>query len=128
MAETEKLTINLSIMDLGQIDLLVEEGFYTNRTDMIRTAIRRELSRHDEVIKQSTVRLNMVMGVLVYTKDGLEKRLAKGEKLKIRVVGMLVIANDVPAELADATIESVVVLGSFRASKAVKEVLADRIK
>ena len=127
MAETEKLTVNLSIMDLGQIDLLVEEGFYTNRTDMIRTAIRHELSRHDDIIKQSTVRLNMLVGVLVYTREGLERRLAKGEKLKIRVVGMLVIESDVPPELASATIESILILGSFRASKAVKQILADRL-
>ena len=127
MAETEKLTINLSIVDLGKIDLLVEEGFYTNRTDLIRTSIRTELARHDEQIKKSTVRLNAVMGVLVYTRNGLEKRLAKGEKLKIRVVGMLVIEKDVPEDLAAATIDSVMVLGSFRASKAVKHALADRI-
>ena len=85
------------------------------------------MARHDEEIKKSTVRLNAVVGVLVYSRKGLEKRLEKGEKLKIRVVGMLVIEKDVPEDLAAATIDSILVLGSFRASKAVKQSLADRM-
>jgi len=54
--DTEKMTINLGYVDLGHIDLMVQEGFYSNRTDFIRTAIRNQLERHADVVKQSTVR------------------------------------------------------------------------
>ena len=123
----EKITINMSAIDLGKVDLLVEEGFYSNRTDFIRTAIRNQLDRHDDELKSQVLRREFVMGVLVHTREGLEKRLAKNETMRIRVVGVVVIEDDVPPELADKTIESVKVLGIFRANKVVKEVLADRI-
>jgi Arc/MetJ-type ribon-helix-helix transcriptional regulator len=127
MAETEKITINISVVDLGKIDLLVEEGFYSNRTDVIRTAIRNQLDRHDDEVKQTVKRNRFVLGVLGYTKEGLEKRLAKKERLSVRVVGMLVIADDVPPELAEATFDSIKVLGVLKANKAVLSALEDRI-
>jgi Arc/MetJ-type ribon-helix-helix transcriptional regulator len=128
MADTEKITINISVVDLGKIDLLVEEGFYSNRTDVIRTAIRNQLDKHDDEVKQTVKRNHFVLGVLVYTKEGLEKRLAKKERLSVRVVGMLVISDDVSPDLADATFDSIKVLGVFKANKAVSLVLADRIQ
>ena len=124
---SEKITINMNAIDLGKVDLLVEEGFYSNRTDFIRTAIRNQLDRHDDEVKSQVTRREFVMGVLVHTREGLEKHLAKKETMRIRVVGVVVIEDDVPPELAAKTIESVKVLGIFRANKAVKEVLADRI-
>ncbi len=127
MADTEKITINMSVVDLGKVDLLVEEGFYANRTDFIRAAIRHQLNRHEEVVQQSAVRKSMVLGVLSYTRSELERFEARNEKVACRVVGMLTIADDVDAELAQATVESIKVLGVFKASPAVKEALADRI-
>lgn len=126
MSESEKITINLSVVDLGKIDLLVSEGFYANRTDLIRTAIRNQLDQHAQAVEQAIVRHTFALGVLGLSKNSLEKKVAKGERLSIRVVGLVVIENNVPPELADAAIESVRVLGAFRASKAVKTVLADR--
>jgi Arc/MetJ-type ribon-helix-helix transcriptional regulator len=128
MADTEKITINLSIVDLGKIDLLVEEGFYSNRTDLIRTAIRNQLDRHEEIVKESVTRKSMAIGVFNYSRKGLEKRRAVNEKVSASVVGMLVISDDVSPELASETIESIKVLGVLRASKAVRQVLADRIR
>lgn len=128
MADTEKITINMSVVDLGKVDLLVEEGFYSNRTDFIRTAIRNQLNLHDAELKQSVVRKSMAIGVVHYSRKGLERVLAAGEKVAASVVGMLVIDEDVSPELAQATIESVKVLGVFQVNKAVREAIEDRIR
>ena len=128
MADTEKITINMSVVDLGQIDLLVEEGFYSNRTDFIRTAIRHQLLRHDTELKQSIVRKTMAVGVVNYSRKDLEKAQARGEQVSARVIGMLVIDDDVSPELAAATINTIKVFGVFQANKAVKEAIADRIQ
>jgi Arc/MetJ-type ribon-helix-helix transcriptional regulator len=125
--ETEKITINLGLVDLGQIDLLVQEGFYSNRTDFIRTAIRNQIATHAETLKQTVARKTLVLGLQHYTRRDLEAVRAAGQRLQIQVVGLASIADDVSAELARATIDSVVVLGAFRASAEVKAALADRI-
>ena len=126
MSETEKITINLGLVDLGQIDLLVQEGFYQNRTDFIRTAIRNQLSSHAEAVKQTVARKTLVLGLQHYTRRDLEAVRASGETLQIKVLGLASIADDVPPELALETIDSLEVLGAFRASPAVKAALADR--
>ena len=126
--KTEKITINLSLVDLGQVDLLVQEGFYTNRTDFVRTAIRNQLTTHADVVKHIVARKTLVLGMQLYTRSDLEAVRAAGEKLQISVLGLVIIAEDVSPELALATIDSIEVLGAFRASSAVKAVLAGRIK
>ena len=126
--ETEKITINLGYVDLGQIDLLVREGFYSNRTDLIRTAIRRELDRHSEAVKQSVARHQLDLGLRHYTRADLEKVKAAGETLHIQVLGLAVISADVSPDLARETIASIRVLGSLSAPGAVKTALADRIR
>ncbi|WP_120298189.1 CopG family transcriptional regulator [Paraburkholderia sp. BL23I1N1] len=126
--ETEKITINLGPVDLGQIDLLVEEGFYSNRTDLIRTAIRNQLVVHAQVVTQTVTRRAMVLGLQHFSKQDLEAAQAANERLDIHVLGLARIAADVPPELAAATIASVVVLGAFHASPAVKAALAGRIR
>ena len=125
--KTEKITINLGPVDLGQMDLLVQEGFYSNRTDFIRTAIRNQLTTHAEVVKRTVARKTLVLGLQHYTRQDLEAVRAAGEKLQINVLGLVSIAEDVSPELALATIDSVVVLGAFRASSQVKAALAGRI-
>jgi Arc/MetJ-type ribon-helix-helix transcriptional regulator len=115
-------------VDLGQIDLLVQEGFYTNRTDFVRTAIRNQLTTHADVVKHMVARKTLVLGMQLYTRSDLEAVRAAGEKLQISVLGLVSIAEDVSPELALATIDSIEVLGAFRASSAVKAVLAGRIK
>ena len=125
--KTEKITINLGLVDLGQIDLLVQEGFYANRTDFIRTAIRMQLAGHAEVVRRTVARKTLVLGVQHYTRRELEAVRAAGETLQINVLGLASIAEDVSPDLARATIDSVVVLGAFRASPAVKAALAGRI-
>ena len=125
---TEKITINLGVIDLGQIDLLVQEGFYSNRTDLIRTAIRNQLTTHAEVVRETVARKTFVLGLQHYSRGDLEAVQAAGEKLQIQVLGLASIAEDVSPELARATIDSVVVLGALHASAAVKAALADRIQ
>jgi Arc/MetJ-type ribon-helix-helix transcriptional regulator len=127
-SDTEKITINLGFVDLGQIDLLVQEGFYSNRTDFIRTAIRNQLDRHAEVTKQSVARNNVELGLRHFTRADLEQARAAGEKLDIRVLGLASIADDVSPDLARASINSIQVLGALHASAAVKAALADRIR
>ncbi len=128
MAETEKITINLSVVDLGQVDLLVEQGFYSNRTDFIRTAIRSQLNVHSEVVKQAVVRREFVLGICNYDHRDLAFKHADGARLDIKVVGMVRIANDVTPQLALDTIESLQVFGVLHASPEVKKALADRIR
>lgn len=123
MADSEKITINMSVVDLGQVDLLVEEGFYANRTDFIRTAIRNLLNSHDSTVRQTVIRRSLVLGSLHYSRKDLEKLQAEGAKTVIKVIGLLSLAPDIPPELAKATIESVQVYGVFRADEIVKDVL-----
>ena len=127
-SESEKITINLGFVDLGHIDLLVAEGFYSNRTDFIRTAIRNQVLTHGEVLKNSVARRSMVLGLQRFTRQDLEKLLNAGEQLHIHVLGLATIDDDVPAQLALSTIASVVVLGALRASPEVKAALAKRIR
>jgi Arc/MetJ-type ribon-helix-helix transcriptional regulator len=125
--ETEKITINLGFVDLGHIDLLVHEGFYSNRTDFIRTAIRSQLATHADDVKRSIVRHTLELGLRRYSREDLEAVKAAGGKLRIQVVGLATIADDVTPQLALATIESITVLGALQVSKAVKAALSDRI-
>jgi len=122
--ESEKITINLGYVDLGRIDLLVQEGFYSNRTDFIRTAIRNQLGTHAEAVGQSLVRQTLELGLRDYSRADLEAVRATGGKLRIKVVGLARIAPDVSPELALATIESITVLGALQASLAVRSALA----
>lgn len=126
--DTEKITINLGYVDLGHVDLMVQEGFYSNRTDFIRTAIRNQLERHVEVVRQSTARKNLDLGLRNYTREDLEAARRAGEMLQINVLGLATIAQDVTPELARATIASVSVLGALHATPAVKAALADRTR
>jgi Arc/MetJ-type ribon-helix-helix transcriptional regulator len=126
--DTEKITINLGPVDLGQIDLLVREGFYSNRTDFIRTAIRNQLASHADVIRQTVARKRLVLGLQHFTRADLEAARDAGQTLQIQVLGMAIIDTDVTPELAVATIESVVVLGALQASPAIKAALAGRIR
>jgi len=124
--KTEKITINLGIVDLGQIDLLVREGFFTNRTDFIRTAIRNQLRATGDAITQTVARKTLVLGAQHYSRSDLEELRAAGRTVAIRILGLASIADDVTPELALATIASVEVLGAFRASPAIKAALAAR--
>lgn len=126
--ETEKITINLGYVDLGHIDLLVQDGFYSNRTDLIRTAVRNQIERHAEAAKQSMLRKSLDLGLRHYSREDLEAARAAGQMLRINVLGLASIASDVTSELARATIASVTVLGAFQASPAVKAALADRTR
>jgi len=128
MPETEKITINMSAVDLGKVDLLVQEGLYSNRTDFIRTAIRNQLDRHNLEIQQSVTRHSYVIGVLGYDNADLEKLKNKGEKIDLRVIGFLHLANNITPELACEVIQSIQCRGIFQASEAVRAALADRIK
>ena len=127
-ADTEKITINLGYIDLGQVDLMVQEGFYSNRTDFIRTAIRNQLERHSDVVKRSTTRKNLDLGLRNYSRADLEAARGAGEMLQINVLGLANIAEDVTPELARAAIASISVLGALHASPAVKTALADRMR
>ena len=125
--DSEKITINLGYVDLGRIDLLVQEGFYSNRTDFIRTAIRNQLGTHTEAVSKSIERHTMELGLRDYTRADLESLQRAGEVLHVKVVGLALIAPDVSPDLALATIGSITVLGALQASKEVKTALSDRI-
>jgi Arc/MetJ-type ribon-helix-helix transcriptional regulator len=125
--ESEKLTVNLGFVDLGSIDLLVRDGFYSNRSDFIRTAVRNQLATHADTAKKAASRLTLELGLRTFARKDLEAVQAAGEKLKIRVLGLAVIADDVTPDLARATIESVTVLGALHAPAEVKTALADRL-
>ncbi len=124
--DSEKITINLGYVDLGQIDLLVREGFYSNRTDFIRTAIRNQLERQNDAVRESVARHQLDIGVRLYSRQDLEEAAAKGEMLHIQVLGLAIIGADVSPQLARATIGSLQVLGALQASPAVKAALTGR--
>lgn len=128
MSDTEKITINLGGVDLGKIDLLVEHGHYSNRTDFIRTAIRSQLEKHMIEVQQSVVRESYTIGALVYGKSDLEKFKEKGEKIKIKIMGMLYLQDDISPDLALQAIESIKILGIFVANDSIKAALADKMK
>ena len=126
-ADSEKITINLGYVDLGHIDLMVHDGFYSNRTDFIRTAIRNQLDRHADVVRQSVARKTLDLGLRHYRREDLEAVRDAGERLRINVLGLASIATDVTPELARATIAAITVLGALHASPEVKAALADRM-
>lgn len=127
LPDTDKVTVNLGLVDLAQMDLLVEEGFYTNRTDFVRTAVRNLLQQHADAIRQTVVRKRFVTGLQRYSRADLERAVAAGEQLEIHVLGLATLENDVTPELAKAAIASIWVLGAFIAPPAVKAALADRV-
>lgn len=124
MPETEKITVNVGAVDLGKIDLLVEQGHYSNRTDFIRTAIRSQLEKHVIEVQQSVTRHSFGVGAFSHSLADFERYKAKGEKMKIDVIGLYNIASDVPAGLVNEVVEYVKVYGIFQASSAVKDLLA----
>ena len=126
--DSEKITINLGYVDLGHIDLLVQEGFYSNRTDFIRTAIRNQIERHADVVRQAVTRKSIDLGLRHFSREDLEAVRDAGQVLDIRVLGLATIAPNVTPELARAAIASLTVLGALHASTAVKAAPADRIK
>lgn len=126
--DSEKITINLGHVDLGQVDLLVNEGFYGNRTDFIRTAIRNQLTQHADVMKQVVARKMFVFGMQHISREDLQQLQLARQKLTLRVVGLATIAPDVTPELALATIDTLEVLGALHASAEVKHALAARLK
>lgn len=125
--KSEKITINIGPVDLGQIDLLVEEGFYSNRTDFIRTAIRRQLETRSETVKDTVVRRSLILGSQHLSRQDLEALRTAGQTIELRVLGLATIADDVSPQLALDTVSSVKVLGAFRAPRAVRAALATRI-
>jgi Arc/MetJ-type ribon-helix-helix transcriptional regulator len=127
MAETEKITINMSVVDLGKVDLLVHEGFYQNRTDFIRASIRTLLAKHEIEVRESITRNAYVLGVMSCDRESLMKDISNGVRRKYHVVGLMVIAEDVTPEVADQAIEAIKVMGVLRVPEGVKAVLSDRI-
>ena len=128
MPDSEKVTINMNVVDLGKVDLLVQEGVYAHRTDFIRTAIRSQLDKHNFEIQQTVTRRSFVIGVLLYNHVDLEKCRARNERMNLKVIGMLSLDKDIPVDLAREVIECIDVRGVFNASAELKEALADRIK
>jgi Arc/MetJ-type ribon-helix-helix transcriptional regulator len=128
MPETEKLTVNLTPIDLGRIELLVEQGFYANRAEFIRTAIHQQLDKHADDVREATTRQGLVVGAMSFGRDELEKYRRSGKRLAIKVIGYLAIADDVTPALAAAVVESLTVRGVFRASPEVKAALVDRTR
>ncbi len=128
MPDLEKVSFNLSVVDLGQVDLLIDQGFYSSRTDFLVAAVRRLIQSHAASLKEAVARRSMTIGVAMYSRDSLEKVVASGQQLEITIVGVLMIADDVTPELACAAIKSVTVFGKFRAKPEVLSALLFRTK
>lgn len=126
MSETEKITINIGSVDLGRIDLLVQEGFYASRSDFVRTAIRNQLDRQKSAVDSITTRKSMVIGTLSYNRHELEQKRDDNEMINVKVIGMFILSDDVTPQLALDTIQSVTVRGVFKAPEDVKQALSDR--
>ena len=126
MSDTEKITVNVGIVDLGRVDLLVQEGFYSSRADFIRTAIRNQLERQKSAVDSITNRKSMVIGTLSFNRGELEKKRENKEMINVKVIGMFILGDDVTPQLALDTIQSVTVRGVFKAPEDVKDALLDR--
>ena len=122
MAETEKITINIDVVDLGKIDLLVEQGFYSNRTDLIKSSIRNEVNKHEEVVSKIVVSKSYNVGVTKFSKEELEEVARSNKILDVKVLGLLIIADDVPVDLAKKTIKYLNVFGVFKAPAEIKAI------
>ena len=127
MSETEKITLNIGSVDLGRVDLMVQEGFYSSRSDFIRTAIRNQLERQQAAVDSITSRKSMVIGTLSYSRHELEQKRAENEMINVKVIGMFILTDDVPPQLALDTIQSATIRGVFKAPEDVKEALKDRL-
>lgn len=127
MSDTEKITVNIGIVDLGRIDLLVQEGFYASRADFIRTAIRNQLERQKSAVDSITTRKSMVIGTLSYNRHELEQKREENEMVNVKVIGMFILTDDISPQLALDSIQSVTVRGVFKAPEDVKEALQDRL-
>lgn len=128
MNSSEKITVNVNVVDLGKIDLLVEKGFYSNRTDFIKTAIRNQIENQNYVIKDIIIKNNFSLGIVIYSKKDLEMLLVNGEKINIKVVGMLIFKDDISEDLALAVINSIEVKGVFKVNTDLKNKLCQIIK
>jgi len=123
MADTEKITINMNAVELGKVDLLVEQGHYSNRTDFIRSAIRSQLEKHTAEVQQTVIRASYAVGAFSYNREDLERYKSRNEKVRLSVVGLCNLASDVPPTLAVEVVEAIKVYGIFQASSEVKEAL-----
>lgn len=128
MADTEKITINMNVVDLGNMDLLVDQGFYSTRTDFVKTAVRNLLDKHTMEIKDTIIRKTYSVGIVSYNGESLENELRQNKMLEIKVIGMLVLQDNISVELALKTIKSIKVFGTFKASETIKNALKDRIQ
>ncbi len=127
MGDSEKITVNIGSVDLGRIDLLVQEGFYASRADFIRTAIRNQLDRQRDTVDSITTRKSMVIGTLSITRKELEQKRDANEMINVKVIGMLIMTDDITPALALETIQSVTVRGVFKAPEDLKQALSDRL-
>ncbi|MBW6466606.1 MAG: hypothetical protein K0B06_08895 [Brevefilum sp.] len=128
MSDTEKITVNIGIVDLGRIDLLVQEGFYASRADFVRTAIRNQLERQKTAVDSITTRKSMVIGTLSFNRHELDQKREDNEMINVKVIGMFILTDDVTPQLALDTIQSVTVRGVFKAPEDVKDALKDRLR
>lgn len=126
--EPEKMTVNVTPVDLGRIDVLVSQGYYTSRSDFVRTAIRRLLSSQEDAVSETVIRERFNVGVHVLTAGDLRQRVDEGERLQLRVVGLVLFGPGVTADLADRAVESIAVRGAIRGPRDVLDRLADRIE
>ncbi|MCL6443001.1 MAG: CopG family transcriptional regulator [Alicyclobacillus sp.] len=126
MADLEKVTVNLGVVDLGQIDLLIEQGFYSNRTDFIKTAVRNQLVVHGDQVRETITKRQFSMGITHYGRRELERALSDGKRLNLKVIGMLVLGDDISPDLADQAIDTVEIYGVVIASRAIKRILSTK--
>jgi Arc/MetJ-type ribon-helix-helix transcriptional regulator len=125
---TEKITININTIDLGHIDLLVNEGYYATRTEFIKTAVKKQLDRHEEdtkkLIEQKAKHgdYELSIGVGGFTKSELERIIQKKEaKIKMIFIGLFITPKDVTLELLEQAVESIKVYGVCRCSQEIKD-------
>ena len=124
--ETEKVCINLPAAELGKIDVLVAEGLFASRTDLIRSGIRSILDVHDDAVRR-VARTEARIGYQLLMRSELEAARNSRQKLTLFVVGVLRIQGSVTPDLADATIDRIRIFGTVRGPAEVLTRLEDRI-
>ena len=126
---SEKVSVNMNVGTLSQIDVLVDLGYYSNRSDFINQAVRQAIDQKQSIIENETSKQresngDWFTGVCVITKDQLLIAKEKGKKLKIRGYGVVVIDNKLD-DLALEVIDSIDIKGKILASQKIKDTFSN---
>ena len=127
---SEKVSVNINTSTLSSIDLLIDHGYYSNRSDFINQALREGIQKHqktlDRIIDAKTEANGESPNQWFIGVYGLEKReidaaKSRGITMEIKGYGVLVIDAENDEEDLYPVIRSIKVKGKVVCQKRIKE-------